>query len=103
MTNLHVRACIFVLLLVFTAACGDDDDNGTTVTTGQTIPTTPTTAAGGTTIRTTSTTVPGLQLNVTDGAVCSPLGARGQTRDGLALVCGAGAAGGAGESRWRPA
>lgn len=100
MRNLHVRALLVVLLLAFAAACGNDDDNGPTNTTGQTIPTTPTTAAG-TTIRTTSTTIPGVQQGVTDGAVCSPVGARGQTNSGLAVVCGAGAAGG--ESRWRPA
>ncbi len=91
-----VRRVVSILLVAsaLAAACGDDEEDAPT-----TIPTSaPTTAAA----PTTSTSVPATVVqNATDGAVCSPRGARGMTRAGLALVCEPIAGGN--ELRWRPA
>ena len=93
MRTVRRTLCILLVASVLTGACGDDeDDTPTTVpssapTTGPSAPT---------------TTVPATVIQgVTDGAVCSPAGARGTTQAGLAMVCTQVAGGN--ETRWRPA
>jgi hypothetical protein len=102
MRNLCCRLGFVAALVVLAAGCGSNDSSTSTTTTSRPTATsavTPTSAAGST-----STTVaPGpVQQGVTDGAVCSPNGARGVTTAGRTEVCGAGGAGNA-ELRWRPA
>lgn len=102
MKTLHRVACIVILASALTAACGGDDNNksasSTTAfspSTSAVVSTTPNPGGSTPTSATAGTIVQG----VTDGAVCSPAGARGVTRDGLAMMC----ANVGGETRWRPA
>ena len=100
MKTLRRTLCLLIVLFAFTAACGDDkkSEPATSPATQTTI------AAPGTTGLTAgaSTTVPASVFqNVTDGATCTQLQARGATSAGRAMVCTTIAGGN--ETRWRPA
>lgn len=92
MTTVRRTLCALLVASAVFGACGDDEEDPPT-----TIPTSaPTTGAPGPT-----TTVPATIIQgVTDGAVCSPAGARGRTQQGLPMVCVPIAGGN--ELRWRP-
>ena len=93
MRTVRRTLCILLVASALTGACGDDEDEPPT-----TIPTSaPTTGRPAPT-----TTAPAAVIQrVTDGAVCSPAGARGTTEAGLPMVCTLIAGGN--ETRWRPA
>jgi hypothetical protein len=100
MRTLHRRFGIVAVLFVAAAGCGSGDSS-TSSTSTSSVTTVPTTTSVPTSK--VSTTVAGaIVQNVTDGAVCSPDGARGVTSAGRAMVCGAGAAGNT-QTIWRPA
>ena len=90
----HRLACIVILVLAFAGACSSDNDNSATTSTSSPVTSAisaatsgPVTSAGGATAQ-----------NVTDGAACSPAGARGTTQGGQAMTCTLVGT----EYRWRP-
>jgi len=94
----HKWVCTPIVAFALAAGCGGSSSKTTTTTT-----TTP--AAG----PASTTTLPGGRVSppsssnaaaATDGATCSPSGAKGRTAQGIALVCAPIAGGN--ESRWRP-
>jgi hypothetical protein len=89
MRTRHRLVCLVTLALVLTGGCGDDEDTSTTI---------PTSAVTTVLEAPTTTAVPVVQ-GVTDGAPCSPQGARGMTQQGMAMICALVG----GENRWRPA
>jgi len=85
-----------LVVFALTAGCGGGDDKTTTTTTTPAPGTAPTSSVVG------ARTSPPSQSNTaaaTD-AICSPVGAKGRTAEGIALVCAT--IGGGNESRWRP-
>lgn len=99
MRTLHRLSCILVLLTFFAAACGGDDGEDSSPTTQFSPTATTAVSASPTTGVDTSAPAGAVVQGVTDGANCSPQGARGVTRDGLAVICAIVG----GEPRWRPA
>lgn len=98
MRTTHRLACILIVLTFFAAACGGDDDEDSSPTTAFQ-PTATTAVSGSPTTGVATTSGGDVVQGVTDGSNCSPQGARGVTRDGLAMLCTTVG----GETRWRPA
>ncbi len=90
-------ACILIVVSALAAACGGDNEEKTSPT----VRFTPSTGAAATTIAPTTpvTSAPGAVVQgVTDGAACSPEGARGVTQGGANMICTLVGT----ELRWRP-
>jgi hypothetical protein len=95
----HRLASVLIVLVALIGGCGDDDDSDSSTTTVFT-PTETTAVTGSPTSAPNPTSVAGdVVQGVTDGTSCSPQGARGVTRDGVAVICATAGA----ETRWRPA
>jgi hypothetical protein len=93
----HKWVCTSLVALALTAGCGGGDDKTTTTTTTPAAGPAPTTTLAGGRISPPSSSN---AAAATDGAICSPSGAKGRTSQGIALVCVPIAGGN--ESRWRP-
>ena len=92
MTRLHRPLGVVLLALALLAGCGSNDKNTATNDTVN-APTTTAVVTGPV------TTPAAVAQGVTDGQSCSPQGARGVTKDGIAELCALVG----GENRWRPA
>jgi len=83
--------------LALTAGCGGGDSKTTTTTTTPAKGPEPTTTLPGGRVSPPSSSN---TAAATDGAICTPVGAKGRTAQGTALICAT--VGGGAESRWRP-
>jgi hypothetical protein len=99
MSGIRRIASVLIVLAVLFGGCGDDEEDDSSPTTAF-VPSATTAVSGGpTSAPSQSTVVAGVAQGATDGAPCPTVGARGTTRDGIALVCAVIG----GDTRWRPA